>query len=65
MKKEYLNFNQVKKFAKKKKIKTKQDWYKTKMPNKIPRSVHRVFKKQWKGWSDFLGTSTKPRSNKT
>ena len=65
MKKEYLNFNQIKKFANKKKIKTKEEWYETKMPNKIPRSVDKVFKKQWKSWPDFLGTSTKPRSRKS
>jgi len=62
MKKEYLNFNQIKKFAKKKKIKTKEEWYETKMPNKIPRSVDKVFKKQWKSWPDFLGADTKSRS---
>jgi hypothetical protein len=49
----------------KKKIKTKEEWYETKMPNKIPRSVDKVFKKQWKSWPDFLGYSTKPRSRKS
>ena len=65
IKKEYLKFYEIKKFVKNKKIKTKEEWYKAKLPNKIPRSLNRVFTKEWKGWPDFLGTGRKPRSKKS
>ena len=36
-------------------IKSKNEWYKIKLPNKIPRSIPRIYKNEWKGWPDFLG----------
>jgi hypothetical protein len=38
-----------------------------KVPLSIPRDPKRFYEKnnEWKGWPDFLGTSTKPRSRKS
>ena len=54
-KKVYLKFKDVKKFVYSKNIKSKNEWYKIKLPNKIPRSIPRIYKNEWKGWPDFLG----------
>jgi hypothetical protein len=35
------------------------------LPKDIPVAVNVVYKKEWKGWPDFLGTSRKPRSRKS
>jgi hypothetical protein len=61
VKREYLNFTDVKKFANSKKIKSKTEWFdyakKEKLPNNIPLSVDKIYKKAgvWQGWADFLG----------
>ena len=55
LKKDYPKFSDVKKFVLLKNIKSKNEWYKFNLPNKIPRSVHRIYKNEWKGWPDFLG----------
>ena len=38
------------------------EWFKyvksKKLPNTIPISVQHVYRKEWKGWGDFLGTGT-------
>jgi hypothetical protein len=45
------------------------NWYKhtktEKYPNNFPKAPRSAYKKEWKGWPDFLGTSTKPRSRKS
>ncbi len=63
VKREYLKLDDVKKFAWSKGIKSKIEWFdlakKEQLPNDIPISVDRVYKKtgEWKGWADFLGKS--------
>jgi superfamily II DNA/RNA helicase len=57
---EILSFDECKKFIKNKKINNLKDWQvfsKTKRPKNIPSNPQRTFKKQWKGWKDFLGTA--------
>ena len=36
-----------------------------KFNRKIPYTLEITYKDKWKGWRDFLGISTKPRSTKT
>ena len=36
-----------------------------KFPKDMTRVPDRIYKSEFKGWGDFLGTSTKPRSRKS
>ncbi|MDB9740921.1 DEAD/DEAH box helicase family protein [Candidatus Pelagibacter ubique] len=58
----YLDFNDVKKYARTKKIKNRNEWFehcqKKLNPLNIPQSVDIIYKDRgWKNWDDFLGTS--------
>lgn len=56
----YTSFNEAKKIVSKLKIKSLNDWknlsIKIKKSNNLPSIPERQYKKQWKGWGDFLGT---------
>ncbi len=57
----YKSFLEAKKYIQSKKFKNRGEficWAKSnKKPKDIPSSVHSVYKKEWKGWGDFLGTN--------
>ena len=59
-KRKLRTFGDVKKFIQKLKIQNRREWENycksDKKPNDIPYSVSNVYKKEWKGWGDFLGT---------
>ena len=66
----FKNIREAKNFVKKLKLSSKTNWAKyikyNKLPIDIPRDPYkRYYSKGWKGWPDFLGTSTKPRSRKS
>jgi superfamily II DNA or RNA helicase len=56
----YAEFNVAKKIVSKLKIKSLEDWrnlsIKIKRKNNLPSIPERQYKKQWRGWGDFLGT---------
>ena len=56
----FWEFTRSKEFVQKLKIKTKEDFEKFnkngKLPPEIPKYPPTVYKKEWKGWGDFLGT---------
>jgi len=58
--KTYCSFSQAKKFARKSGMKSQTQWRKYcksgKKPDEIPMAVQTIYKKEWKGWGDFLGT---------
>jgi predicted helicase len=58
-----MSFENAKKFASTLKIKTKEEWEKyvksKNFPNNIPKSPYYFYKKNWKGWPDFLGKKSK------
>ena len=58
-KKYYLGFKEVKNFVKKNKIQSKSEWYKVKLPYNIPRSVSKIYKKDWVSWHNFFNRDTK------
>lgn len=55
----YKDFESVKAYAKRLKIQSGDKWrehfFTHKVPADIPKTVQKVFKKEWKGWTDFLG----------
>ena len=55
----YKDFESVKAYAKRLKIQSGDKWREHflthKVPADIPKTVQKVFKKEWKGWTDFLG----------
>jgi superfamily II DNA or RNA helicase len=58
--KNFLSFNEAKKYVKKLKIKSETEWRifvkSSNKPNNIPSSPPHTYKdKGWKGWADFLG----------
>jgi len=61
-KRQYCSFQEARDFAHKLKLKGKSDWEKycssDKKPLNIPRNPYMVYKKDWKGWGDWLGTGT-------
>jgi hypothetical protein len=67
-KKYFLSYNLTKKFVNSLGFKKRLDWQsyikKNKLPFGVPKVPSSLYKKQWKGWPDFLGTGTKPRSRK-
>ena len=57
----YYDFEKAKNYINKLNIKTSGEWKKyskNKRPYFIPGSPDRIYKKQWKGWSDFLGNKS-------
>ena len=60
----HFSFAKVKKIVQKKKFSSINEFKKSKKPSGIPYKVWEIYKSEWKGWPDFLGTSTKPRSRK-
>ena len=58
-KRRYKDFESIKTYAKKLKIKSGDQWREHflihKVPEDIPKTVRKVFKQEWKGWANFLG----------
>jgi len=56
----FQSFEDARKFAHTLKIKNQTDWRisgnSEKFPDDIPRDPPSVYKKDWKGWGDWLGT---------
>jgi len=67
--KKYRTFINAKLYVHKLKLNNSDEWYKyTKsksLPKNIPSTPWVVYKNEWKGLSDFLGTSRKPRTKKS
>lgn len=64
---EYLPFNKAKKIVQKEGLKNLKDWQKyskTKRPQNIPGHPGNIYKKEWKGFGDFLGTGIKSSKDK-
>lgn len=63
----FLPFNDAKTFAKKNNILSKSKWYRFCKGNKIPlniaKSPREVYKNEWSGWRDFLGTKDLYKNN--
>ena len=62
--KKYRTFEEAKHYAQSLKIKSQSEWEThtktTDFPNDIPKQLPgRKYKKQWKGWPDFLGKKKK------
>ena len=55
----YLSYDETKKYLKKLKINTYQKWIDFRRteqrPRNIPTAPKEIYRKDWKGWSDFLG----------
>jgi superfamily II DNA or RNA helicase len=64
--KQFLSFEDAKKYVKKLKFKSRNDWsnWKTNRPSNIPSTPRNAYKDEWKGWGDFLGTGTMAPQNK-
>ena len=60
----YFSFEKVKKLVQKKRYNTINDFKKSKKSTGIPYKVWEIYKSEWKGWPDFLGTGKKIRSRK-
>jgi hypothetical protein len=60
MKKKFRSFTDARKFVQKLGLKNNVEWRNArkdgKIPDDIPGSIERVYKKEWKGWGYFLGT---------
>ena len=58
-KKEYRPFRRAKEFAMKNKISSSKDWYhlsrSKELPSDLPAHPERTYKRDWRGWGDFLG----------
>jgi predicted helicase len=58
-KKKFPSFNKVRKYARSKNVSSILNWYKhtktEKYPNNFPKAPRSAYKKEWKGWPDFLG----------
>ena len=65
----FRSFSDVKKFIQKLRLKSGKEWYayckSGNKPDDIPQKVERTYKKEWKGWGDFLSTGTIAPQNKT
>jgi len=57
-KKEFLSYKEAQKIVQQSGIKSKTEYRNWKEhSNNIPSSPDTVYKKEWKGWSEFLGTN--------
>ncbi len=65
----YLTFEKCKKFIQKLEIMKQKDWERycksDSRPDNIPTHPERIFKQNWKGWGDFLGTGRIANQDKT
>lgn len=56
----FKSFEMAKQFVHSLKLKSKDDWYRysisKRRPNDIPFTPERTYKKEWKGWGDWLDT---------
>ena len=52
----FSSFDDARKYARSLELKTREEWTKLKNPDGIPKNPPTVYKKEWKGWGDFLGT---------
>ena len=56
---QWMSFEDGRDFVRKLNLKSGEDWYKfaktKKKPFNLPITVDRIYKKDWKGWGDFLG----------
>jgi hypothetical protein len=56
----YRPYKEAREFARSLGLRSNLDWRKyfklNKRPDDIPYKVERIYKKEWKGWGDFLGT---------
>ena len=56
----WMNYKDAKAYARKRKFKNQKEYYasakKEDWPKGLPKSPGGVYKKEWKGWGDFLGT---------
>jgi len=56
----YLPFDEARKFVQELKLNSREDWKKfgkSKIfPSNLPKHLNDSYKKEWKGWGDFLGT---------
>ena len=61
--KNFSKFNEARKYARSLNLQNKLAWYahfkSPKFNKKIPYTVERTYKKEWKGWPDFLGKKSK------
>jgi hypothetical protein len=69
LRRKFRNYSEAKVFVFPKNFKSQLEWKKyiknNILPADMPRNPDFTYKNNgWKGWSDFLGTSTKPRSKK-
>jgi hypothetical protein len=64
----YREFTKARKFVRSLKLKNQKEWYTyTKSENRpldIPSAPHTVYKKEWKGYSDWMGLDTVASQNK-
>ena len=65
----FKSFKENQKFFINKNLSSRRQFYKytksNKLPNGMSKSPNTTFIKEWKGWPDFLGYSTKPQSRKS
>lgn len=64
----FKSFGECKSYARTLKLKGWSDWkshFKKKKPLGVPSKPYNTYKKEWKGWADFLGTGRKPQSKKS
>ena len=58
---EYCKFSEARRYARSLKLQSMSEWlayHKSgKLPDDMPRIPSAPYKKEWKGWGDFLGTS--------
>jgi hypothetical protein len=66
---DYLSYDQCSLFAQKNNITKSKEWENfsksDKRPSNIPGHPRDIYKKEWKGWGEFLGTGRTANQNKT
>ena len=66
--KEFWSYNKARTFLKKLGVEKRDHFYQLskegKIPKEIPINANQYYKKEWKGWGDFLGTGTIAPQNK-
>lgn len=66
--KDFSSFETTRNLVRSLKLKSREEWRKYiksgKKPNDIPVAPNSVYKKEWQGWGDFLGTGTIAPQNK-